>query len=92
MRRYRHRPGQPRRYMGPTSPEGYEIKRTAALAYKGSAEPVIGPGGEILYGAAAATYLHHRGQLRGIPYDVPRYGTKEWSRRRELATKHARSR
>jgi hypothetical protein len=71
-----------------------EIKQTAALAFRGSPTqaPVIGPHGEVLYGAAAATYLHHRGLKKGVPYTVPRYHSEEWHRRRELATRHARSR
>ena len=78
----------------PTSPEGYEIKRIAKLAYKRSPQQVvIGPDGRTpLYGAAAAAYLIHRGQAHGVPYTIPRYRSSEWTRRRDLATRHIRSR
>jgi hypothetical protein len=73
-----------KKYYRARTPEALVVKMTATGAYKRGPVVVIGPHGVPLYGAAAAAYLHHRGQ-RGGAYAPVRYGTKEWHRRMTLA-------
>ena len=73
-----------KKYYQAKTPEGLGVRMSAHQAYKRGPVTVIGPHGLPLYGAAAAAYLHHRGQ-RGGAYAPVRYGTKEWHRRMTLA-------